>query len=425
MKKVLIGVFLTLVLVAAAFAGAQVIGRVAVPEVQASTAVATPTEQASTDALTQSDVLTSLEDALTSVYDKVSPSVVYIEVTQIAQVTTMRSPWGSQQQPDQQQETTGSGTGFVWDKEGHIVTNNHVVEDADEITVTFSDGTTVPAKVVGTDENSDLAVLSVDVDAAKLTPVTLGDSTQVKVGQLTVAIGNPFGLENTLTVGFVSAIGRSLPVDTDTDSSSSTYSSTSSYTIPDVIQTDASINPGNSGGVLLNSKGEVIGVTFAIYSSTGSSAGIGFAIPASTVNKVVPALIKNGEYKSSWIGISGTSLTSELAEAMDLSSDQRGVLIAEVVTGGPADDAGLQGSTEKAEIDGDSVEIGGDVLVAIDGQPIDSFDALTIYLARSTTPGQEITLTILRNGKEQSVKVTLGERPSTTSEALSTDKAAS
>jgi len=425
MKKVLIGVFLTLVLVAAAFAGAQVIGRVAVLEVQASTAVATPTEQASTDALTQSDVLTSLEDALTSVYDKVSPSVVYIEVTQIAQVTTMRSPWGSQQQPDQQQETTGSGTGFVWDKEGHIVTNNHVVEDADEITVTFSDGTTVPAKVVGTDENSDLAVLSVDVDAAKLTPVTLGDSTQVKVGQLTVAIGNPFGLENTLTVGFVSAIGRSLPVDTDTDSSSSTYSSTSSYTIPDVIQTDASINPGNSGGVLLNSKGEVIGVTFAIYSSTGSSAGIGFAIPASTVNKVVPALIKNGEYKSSWIGISGTSLTSELAEAMDLSSDQRGVLIAEVVTGGPADDAGLQGSTEKAEIDGDSVEIGGDVLVAIDGQPIDSFDALTIYLARSTTPGQEITLTILRNGKEQSVKVTLGERPSTTSEALSTDKAAS
>jgi 2-alkenal reductase len=411
MKRLLIGLFLSLLLVAAAFAGAQVIGRVSLPQVQAA---ASPTlaPQASVGALTQSDVLAALDSAVSTVYDQVSPSVVYIEVTQQAAVTTMRSPWGRQQQQTPAQK--GSGTGFVWDKAGHIVTNNHVVEDADTITVTFADGTTVPATVVGTDPNSDLAVIKVDVAADELAPVTMGDSTQVKVGQVAVAIGNPFGLENTMTVGFVSAIGRSLPVNS---------SSSSSYSIPDVVQTDASINPGNSGGVLLNSRGQVIGVTSAIISPVGTSAGVGFAVPAAAVNRVVPELIADGTYASSWLGISGSSLNSELATAMDMDSAQRGVLIGEVVSGGPADKAGLKAGADSTTIEGVDVTIGGDVITAIDGHATSTFEALVTYLARSTAPGQKIVLTILRAGKEQKVNVTLGERPAATPEVAPTQSA--
>jgi len=416
MKKVLIGLVLSVVLVLAVFAGANLISRTTVAQVRAEAATTAQAVQQPVDAVTQQSFLAALEETLSAMYNKVSPSVVYIEVTQVTRNSGMRTPWG--QMPGQQ-ELTGSGTGFVWDKDGHIVTNNHVVEGADKIAVTFMDGTTVSAKVVGTDENSDLAVLSVNVDSDKLVPVTVGDSTQVKVGHLAVAIGNPFGLENTMTVGFVSAIGRSLPMD-----SQSGYTSSSSYTIPDVIQTDASINPGNSGGVLLNSHGEVIGVTFAIYSSTDSSAGVGFAIPTSTLSKVVPELIKVGSYSSSWLGISGTTLTSSLAKAMGLDSDQRGVLIAEVVAGSPAEDAGLKGSNRTATVDGvEDVALGGDVIIAIDGQPITSFDALTTYLARSTEPGQKVELTILRDGKQQTISLTLGKRPATTSALLPTQSA--
>ena len=357
--------------------------------------------------------LAALEGTLQSIYEQVSPSVVNIQVLQ-RRSSGLNLPGfqgfpfnlpDSQQPEDQYQ--SGSGSGFVWDKRGHIVTNNHVVEGADKIRVTFVDGLTVTGGVIGADPDSDLAVVKVDLPADQLRPVQLADSTQVKVGSLAVAIGQPFGLENTMTVGFVSALGRSMPVESE-----SGMATGPSYTIPDVIQTDAPINPGNSGGVLLNSQGQVIGVTSAIISPVRASAGIGFAVPSAIVQKVVPVLIEKGRYAHSWLGISGTSLNPDLAKAMGLDANQRGALVGEVTAGGPADKAGLKGSDRQVTIDGQNVRVGGDVIVAIDGQPIKTFDDLVSYLVRATSAGQKVTLTVLRGGKEQNVTVTLGERPS-------------
>jgi S1-C subfamily serine protease len=298
----------------------------------------------------------------------------------------------------------GQGSGFVWDREGHIVTNNHVVDGAEKITVTFYDDITVPGEVVGTDPNSDLAVVKVDLPASRLDPIQVADSTQVQVGQLAVAIGNPFGLEGTMTVGFVSALGRSLPV-------SSGNFLAPSYTIPDIIQTDAPINPGNSGGVLVDDGGRLIGVPTAIESPVRANAGVGFAVPSAIVQKVVPALIEEGYYAHPWIGISGITLSFELAEAMNLDPDQRGVLVFEVVNNSPADEAGIRGSNHQVEIDGVEVTVGGDVVVAIDDQPVRAFDDLVTYLARSTSVGETVTLTILRDGSEETVRVVLAARP--------------
>ncbi|RME48191.1 MAG: PDZ domain-containing protein [Chloroflexi bacterium] len=292
----------------------------------------------------------------------------------------------------------------MWNKDGYIVTNNHVVEGADRISVTFHDGTTVAGRVVGTDPDSDLAVVKVDVPAEQLQPVRIADSTQVKVGQLAVAIGNPFGLQGTMTVGIVSAVGRLLPIE-------SGGTQGPHYSIPDVIQTDAPINPGNSGGVLVDDQGRVIGVTSAIISPVRASAGIGFAIPSAIVQKVVPTLIKTGHYEHPWIGISGISLNPDLAKAMDLKADQRGALVVDVVPGSPADKAGLHGSDRQVTIEGEQVRVGGDVIVAVDGQSVDGFDDLITYLARSTEVGQTVTLTVLRHGKTETVKVTLAARP--------------
>jgi S1-C subfamily serine protease len=224
------------------------------------------------------------------------------------------------------------------------------------------------------------------------------------VGQLGVAIGNPFGEQNTMTVGFISALGRSLPVDSGNGQGPS-------YTIPDVIQTDTPINPGNSGGVLVDDAGQVIGVTSAIESPVRASSGIGFVIPSAIVQQVVPVLIKTGHYEHTWLGVSGTTLTPELAKAMDLKSDQRGALIVDVVPGGPADKAGLRGSDQSVTIEGQKAPVGGDVIVAIDGQPVKTFDDVVAYLARSTQVGQTITLRVLRAGREETIKVTLAARP--------------
>ncbi len=360
----------------------------------------------------------ALEGTLENIYAQVNPSVVNIRVVQkqTAVTTWQQSPdlpdWPGLpeipfEQPDsdtpQQFYQQGQGSGFVWDKEGHIVTNNHVVADADKIQVTFSDGTIVPATLVGADSDSDLAVVKVDVPAEQLRPVQLADSTQVQVGELVVAIGNPFGLEGTMTVGFVSALGRSLSTESD--------GLGPSYTIPDIIQTDASLNPGNSGGVLVDDQGRVVGVTAAIESSVRSSAGVGFVIPSAIVQNVVPELIKAGHYDHPRVGISGTTLTPDLAQAMDLSSNQRGILVAEVLPDSPADKAGLRGSDRKVTIDGQDVSVGGVVITAIDGQPLKRFEDLVAYLARSTQVGQTVTLTVLRDGKEESIKLTLDARP--------------
>ena len=343
-----------------------------------------------------------LEATLEQIYTQVNPSVVAIHVVEKA--TAMSSlPFDNQGQAQPQIQPQALGSGFVWDKDGHIVTNNHVVAGSEKIEVTFSDGTIVPATVVGTDPDSDLAVIKVDYPADQLQPVKLADSQQVKVGQLAVAIGNPFGHENTMTVGFVSAIGRSIPADGGTG--------TVSYSIPDVIQTDAPINPGNSGGVLTDDQGDVMGVTAQIDSPVRASVGIGFVIPSSIVGKVVPELIKSGKFEHTYLGISGGSLVPELATAMNLKSTQRGALVGKVTTGGPADKAGLLGSEKQTTINGENVNVGGDVIIAIDNQPVKNFDDIVAFLARSTEVGQTVTLTILRDGQQQDVKVTLAARP--------------
>jgi S1-C subfamily serine protease len=374
--------------------------------------------------LESSDVLIALQDRLQEIYREVNPSVVNIQVMVQADLGGFQMPRlpegmpglpdlpfgpsdpGSPGNPEipEMPPQGGVGSGFVWDTEGHVVTNNHVVDGAQEITVVFADGRMVTAEVVGTDPDSDLAVLKVDVEAVDLVPVSVADSTEVKVGQLAVAIGNPFGLENTMTVGFVSALGRSLPA-------SAGMMTGASYTIPDLIQTDAPINPGNSGGVLVDEQGQVIGVTFAIESPVRANAGIGFAIPSAIVRKVVPVLIADGDYKHSWLGISGTSLTLNLNEEMGLRSDQRGILVMDVTPDGPAEQGGLQGSEREVEISGQPVRVGGDVIVAVDGQPIKEFEDLVAYLARNTSVGQAIELTVLRDGREQSLEVTLAARP--------------
>ncbi len=381
-------------------------------------ATATPAPETATPttppAVRPADVLTALQATLENIYTQVNPSVVNIRVVQKVEGLSEAFPGipgfpgfpSSPQQPapEEPQYSQGAGSGFVWDKEGHIVTNNHVVEGADKIEVTFYDGTTVQAEIVGADPDSDLAVVKVDVPADGLLPVQLADSTQVKVGQLAVAIGNPFGLEGTMTVGFVSAVGRSLPVTEDS-------SQGPRYTIPDIIQTDAPINPGNSGGVLVDDQGLLIGVTAAIESPVRANAGIGFAIPSVVVENVVPVLIEAGHYDHPWLGISGTDMTPDLAETMGLEGDQRGALVVEVVPGGPSDKGGLQGSDRNAEIYGQQVQVGGDVIVAINDQSVNEFDDVVVYLARHTEVGQTVTLTVLRQGEEEKVQVTLEARP--------------
>jgi serine protease Do len=372
-----------------------------------------------------SDLLAAYQGTLENIYTAVSPSVVNIRVeqkvsgsntttTQIPGFPFFNLPQGQQQAPQQYQ--TALGSGFVWDTSGDIVTNNHVVNGADTIEVTFSDGKIVPAKVVGADPDSDLAVIKVNVPADQLHPVTLADSNAIKVGQLAVAIGEPFGLEGTMTTGIISAVGRSLPAN---------QNAAQSYTIPDVIQTDAPINPGNSGGVLVDAAGHVVGVTSAIESPSGSNAGIGFAIPSSIVNNVVPALISTGKYVHTWLGISGTNLLPELATAMNLDAGQRGALVEEVMPNSPAEKAGLQGSNKQVTILGQNATVGGDVIIAIDNQPVLQMDDLIAYLADSTKVGQKVTLTILRNGKQQTVDVTLEARPSSNASSSATSQSGS
>jgi len=375
----------------------------------AQSATSTPTLTAeAVQAPASAGAVAALEGALEQIYTQVNPSVVNIQVSVTVDAASQAIPEipGFPQLPVPQgpQTQQALGSGFVWDAQGHIVTNNHVVEGAEKISVTFYDGTTVPAEITGTDPDSDLAVIKVNVPAGQLRPVQVADSTQVKVGELAIAIGNPFGLEGTMTMGIISALGRTLPAE-------SSVAQGLNYSIPDIIQTDAPINPGNSGGVLVDDTGRVIGVTAAIESAVQSSAGIGFVIPSQIVQKVVPALIETGHYDQPWIGISGISLVPDLATAMGLPADQRGALVVDVTADSPADKAGLRGSDRQAEIEGQQVRVGGDVIVAVDGQPVKKFDDLITYLARSTEVGQTIELTMLRGGQEETVSLTLEARP--------------
>jgi S1-C subfamily serine protease len=353
--------------------------------------------------------LSDLESAFANIYNQVNPSVVLINVVEAPSTSLPFGGRGTPSIPPLGPGRLALGSGFVWDTQGNIVTNNHVIDGATRITVTFADGTIVPAKLVAADPDSDLAVIKVDLPAGQLHPVQLADSTKIQVGQLAIAIGNPYGEQNTMTTGIISAVGRSLPAGRDSTPGGPTQGGT--YLIPEVIQTDAAINPGNSGGVLLNSQGQVLGVTQSIASASGSSAGIGFAIPSVIVQRVVPALIKNGRYDHPYLGLSGTSLTPGLAQAMGLPVGQRGALVGQVTPNGPAAKAGLLGSTKTATVDGVQVQVGGDIIVAIEGQPVKSFDDLVAYLARATQVNQTVKLTVLREGKTIEFPVTLAARP--------------
>jgi S1-C subfamily serine protease len=328
-------------------------------------------------------LVTNEDLVLVDLYSRLNPSVVNINVylNQNGQLTSY-----------------AQASGFVFDDQGHILTNAHVTHGSDAIEVTFSDGLIREASLVGEDLNSDLAIIKVDLPAGT-SPIPLGNMDELAVGQTVVAIGNPFGLEGTLTRGIISALGRTIPALTI-------------YSIPQAIQTDAAINPGNSGGPLLNLKGEVIGVNAQIETSglTNSSLGVGFAIPVSIVQRVAPALIDKGEYSWSWLGVSGYTVDPALVKAMSLPLEQ-GAYISTITDSGPAQAAGLKGTTGTITQDGRTVEIGGDVITAIDGQPVKTFDDILVYLSLNTSPGQQVKLTVLRDNQYQDVSVTLGTRP--------------
>jgi len=341
--------------------------------------------QANPTASTSTITLVSNEDqVLVDLYSRLNPSVVNITVylSQNGELVTY-----------------AQASGFVYDDQGHVLTNAHVVHGTDAVEVTFSDGLIREASLVGEDLNSDLAVIQVELPTG-VTPIPLGTMDELAIGQTTIAIGNPFGFEGTLTSGIISALGRTIPALTI-------------FSIPQAIQTDAAINPGNSGGPLLNLNGEVIGVVDQIE-TTGVSAGnlgVGFAVPVSLVQRVVPALIEIGHYDWPWLGVSGYTVNPPLVKAMSLPVEQ-GAYVSTVTEGGPALAAGLVGTKETITQDSRTVEVGGDVITAIDEQPVRTFDDMLVYLSLHASPGQEVTLTILRDGKYQDVKLQLGTRPS-------------
>ena len=291
----------------------------------------------------------------------------------------------------------GMGSGFVYSDEGYVITNQHVVQDAEREMITFLDGEAYIGNVVGSDRDLDIAVVKVEPTNTYLQPIKIGDSSELKVGEKIAAIGNPFGLSGSMTSGIVSQMGRLLPQETG-------------YSIPDVIQTDAAINPGNSGGPLINMKGEVVGINTAIQSATGEFSGIGFAVPSNTVKKVVPVLIQNGEFKHPWMGISGTDVDPELAEVRELNSS-KGFLVVSVIEGSPAETAGLLGVTETKEMDGREFALDGDIILSIDGETVRKISDILVHLQREKSVGDEMVLSVNRGGEILELTMVLEERP--------------
>jgi S1-C subfamily serine protease len=294
---------------------------------------------------------------------------------------------------------TATGSGFLIDTEGHIVTNNHVVEDSNKVEVKLgSSETTYEADVVGTDLATDVALLKIDAPAGSLHPLALGDSSKVRVGDPVVAIGNPFGLDRTVTAGIVSALQRQIQAP-------------DGFSISHVIQTDAAINPGNSGGPLIDSSGRVIGINSQIQTGgSNGNVGIGFAIPIDTAREVVQQIEEHGKVEHAYLGISGGSVTPDLAQALKLPVEE-GVLVNEVVKGGPADDAGIQGGDTSATIEGASVRLGGDIITKVDGEKVTGMEEV-INAVNAAQPGDEMKLTVLRGDSTKEIAVTLGVRPS-------------
>jgi S1-C subfamily serine protease len=321
-------------------------------------------------------------EPLTELYNTANPGVVAIQV-----VTEENGVVSG-----------GSGSGFILDEEGHIVTNNHVVVAGDNITVIFYDGFEEHAEVVGTDPSSDLAVIQVDSLPDGAHPLPLGDSDQLEPGDWVVTIGNPFALSSSIAVGIVSATGRTIPT------------GVTPFSIPQAIQTDAAINPGNSGGPLLTLDGQVVGVNAQIAATgTGTNSGVGFSIPSNIVRRVSPSLITNGSYEWPWLGIEGTSVGLLIQEANNLDT-QNGAYVSSVVSGGPAEAAGLRGTTGTQQVDGLDVPTGGDVIIEVDGDPVIDFSDLLFRIATSN-PGDTLQLTVIRNGERIPISVTLEARP--------------
>lgn len=323
------------------------------------------------------------EELITNLYERVGRAVVHIT----SRVTTMNFFFGAV-------PSEGTGSGFILDDQGHIVTNFHVIEGADSIAVTLSDESTLQATVVGIDPPNDLALLRIDAPPESLAPVELGDSSSLRVGQRAIAIGNPFGLDRTLTVGVISALGR--PLQTSDDN-----------VIFNVVQTDAAINPGNSGGPLLDSRGRVIGVNTAIRQD---AQGIGFAVPVDTVKRVLPALIEQGYYPHPWLGFLGYDITPGLARALELPVSD-GILVAQIYRDGPAAQAGLRGAQREVIVGNQRLLAGGDIVVGIDEQEVGEWDDLNQYLEISTRVGDEVALHIVRNGEPMTLTMRVAEQP--------------
>jgi len=327
------------------------------------------------------------QDTLVSLYEQVMPGIVSLQV--------VGSSGGS------------LGSGFVYDDQGHILTNYHVVEGAQQVEVDFTSGYKIYGTVIGTDLDSDLAVVKVNAPASELHPLSLGDSNALKVGQTVIAIGNPFGLSGSMTTGIISALGRTL--DSQRDAPSGGF-----FTAGDIIQTDAAINPGNSGGPLFNLNGEVIGINRAIrttnYTGTGEplNSGIGFAIAINIVKRVTPGLIADGKYDYPYLGISSIDeLSLPQIEALGLQSFT-GAYVTSVTPNGPAEQAGIRAGGQSSST---GLSAGGDLIIAIDGQSIQRFDDLLRYLINNKSPGDTVVLTVLRDGEQVDVDITLGKRP--------------
>lgn len=341
----------------------------------------------------EAEALNLLEAQVIAVYESVGPAVVNVTNRGYAYDMFMR--------PVPQE---GGGSGFLIDEEGHIVTNYHVIEDAEELLVTLADGQVYEARAVGADPANDLAVINI-VDAREdlPEPVVLGDSDELRVGQFVLAIGNPFGLEQTLTIGVISALGRVIQSPED------------NRFIGEAIQTDAAINPGNSGGPLLDLKGHVIGVNSQIISPSRASAGVGFAVSANTVRRVVPELISRGYYPHPWLGAQMLPLTPALAKVfreaeMKVPVDA-GLLVLDAVRGASAERAGIRGGRRLVQIERFQVPLDGDIIIAINGEPVNDFEGLTVYLETRTRVGDTVEVTIIRDGQEQIIPVILDERP--------------
>ena len=333
------------------------------------------------DIVAEATPLFSKSLSLIEIFEKSEPGVVRVNV----------------QRGESEDVTGGIGSGFVFDKKGHIITNAHVIKDANKVVVTFLDGRSYNADIIGTDTYTDIAVIKVNADLSLLHPLSIGDSSNLKVGEQIAAIGNPFGLSGSMTAGIISQLGRLLPTE-------------SNYQIPDVIQTDAAINPGNSGGPLLNMRGEIVGINTAIQSGTGEFTGVGFSIPSQTVAKIVPTLIGKGEYKHPWIGIAGRDIDPDMASALNLK-DAIGFLVITVVEDGPAFQAGLIGSEKTIEVDGVNYPVGGDVILAVDGKEVRKIDDILVHLQRAKSIGDEMVLEILRDGRTTNITITLDARP--------------